>query len=183
MTNTLKTQRLEIRPYQETDLQAFAELLANKEIQNTFMIPSYDTPEAYELLAKRLLAYSYSEAHFERGIYRENRLIGFVNDVQKTEDTIELGYVIHPLFQGQGYATEMLRAVICELFSMGFRKITAGAFADNLASIRVMQKCGMSKTDIQESVSYRGELRPCVYYEMLREEPPARRFRKRRTKA
>ena len=35
----------------------------------------------------------YSNEHYERGIYIEHRLIGFVNDVKIADGVIELGYV------------------------------------------------------------------------------------------
>ena len=44
------------------------------------------------------------------------------------ERTIEIGYVIHPDFQGHGYATEAVRAVIAQLKAIGFQKVIAGFF-------------------------------------------------------
>jgi len=40
----------------------------------------------------------------------------------------------------------------------------AGAFAENCASIRVMQKAGMQLMDKTELIEYRGQNRNCVYY-------------------
>lgn len=78
---------------------------------------------------------------------------------------IELGYVIHPAYQGKGYATEMLNAVLLDLKELGYIKVLAGAFEENIASIRVMEKCGMEKTDREEDIAYRGRKHHCVYYE------------------
>lgn len=162
----IQTQRLQIQPYRKEDIPALAKLLSNQQISRSYMLPAYDTQEEYENMAQRLRIYSQAQTHFERGIYLDGRLIGFVNDVEWTKDTIEIGYAIDPCVQGKGYATEMLKAVLARLFLAGFKKITAACFADNPASIRVMQKCGMTKTDAYEEITYRGKARPCVYYEI-----------------
>ena len=51
-----------------------------------------------------------------------------------------------------------------ELAERGYREVTAGAFEENRASLRVMEKSGMERSFFQEPVSYRGENHLCVYY-------------------
>lgn len=56
----------------------------------------------------------------------------------------ELWYKLHPHHWGQGYATELSRAVISHGFeSLRLHRIEAGVAVDNAASIRVLEKCGM----------------------------------------
>ena len=56
----------------------------------------------------------------------------------------ELGWSIDPRHAGQGYASEAARELLRFCFEqLGVRRVTASAFADNAASIRVMQKIGM----------------------------------------
>jgi RimJ/RimL family protein N-acetyltransferase len=164
MNNVIKTERLEIKPYQDSDQVAMVELLTNEEIKKTFMIPDFQTDEEAIKMFKKLQASSYDEKHFERGIYLNHQLIGFVNDVEIENGVIELGYVIHPEFHNKGYATEMLKAVISELFRKGFNQIVTGAFENNLASIQVMIKCGMSKITKEDDIEYHGVMQHCVYY-------------------
>ncbi len=55
----------------------------------------------------------------------------------------ELGYTFDPAHQGRGYATEAVRAALAVCFDgLGLRRVTASAFADNLASRRVLEKAG-----------------------------------------
>lgn len=82
---------------------------------------------------------------------------------------IKIGYVIHPARWHNGYATESLRAAITALFRAGFAIVRAGAFEENAASIRVMEKCGMQKTDAAEAISYRGAMHRYVHYEIKAE--------------
>ena len=160
----IKTERLEIMPFRIKDFSDFAELLTNSEIKKTFMIPDFETREALNGMVQKIAQYSLSNQRFERGIFLEDRLIGFVNEVERKDSSMELGYVIHPSFWGRGYATEMLKAVIEMLLEAGFSQIITGAFDDNSASIRVMEKCGMRKSPVEENIMYQGRDRHCVYY-------------------
>lgn len=164
----IKTERLTIKPYALQDVEALAGLLTDPEITKTFMVPEFTFPEQAVALAKKLVAFSQPEdtKHLEYGIYLDGKIIGFVNDCGIEDDEIEIGYVIHSDYQGHGYATEAVRAVIQELREMGFRKVTAGCFSDNEASFRVMKKCGMTQTEAAEEETYRGEQHICHYCEI-----------------
>lgn len=52
---------------------------------------------------------------------------------------------------------------------MGFDEVIAGAFEENKASFRVMQKCGMERTDREEDVFYQNKLQHCIYFSINRE--------------
>ena len=68
-------------------------------------------------------------------------------------------------FKNKGFATETLSACIDLIFQSGFKTVKAGAFEENFASQRVMQKCGMTLTGEEEQIEYRGEIHRCVYYQ------------------
>ena len=160
----IKTKRLSIQPFQEADCTGMVNLLCNEEIKKTFMIPDFATKSMAERLFHQFKEWSYEEARYERGIYLGDQLIGFVNTVEAEKSCIELGYVIHPAHHNHGYATEMLQAVIADLFEKGYHEICAGAFQENTASCRVMEKCGMKRIQKTAEVDYRGHLHTCVYY-------------------
>lgn len=63
------------------------------------------------------------------------------------ENEIEVGYVFHKSYWGKGYATEVLSALLTYGFALGLKEIIAVAHPQNLASIRVMEKCGMRFLD------------------------------------
>ena len=88
----------------------------------------------------------------------------YLTKVYKDGESIELGYVIDPIYKNNGYATEALKASIKELFNVGFSKIIAGAFENNIASMRVMEKAGMKRSEIIEVVEYRGNTYNCKMY-------------------
>jgi RimJ/RimL family protein N-acetyltransferase len=57
---------------------------------------------------------------------------------------IKVGYTIDPAFQGLGYATEAIRALVAYAFeTLGAEMVRAHASAENAPSIRVAEKVGM----------------------------------------
>mgnify|MGYP003402086804 FL=1 len=57
---------------------------------------------------------------------------------------IKVGYTIDPAFQGLGYATEAIRALVAYAFeTLGAELVRAHASAENAPSIRVAEKVGM----------------------------------------
>ena len=51
---------------------------------------------------------------------------------------------------------------------MGFEHVKAGFFEENMASCRVMEKCGMTKLDVEDDIEYRGVMHHCLYYGISR---------------
>lgn len=160
----LQTERLILKAYDECDRQQMVDILFNEDIKKTYMIPDFDDKKQAEELFEKLMNFSRSDNHFEYGVYFNNTLIGFVNDCEIKGSMIEIGYVITPEYQGRGFATETLQICIDELFRMGFEHIKAGFFEENIASCRVMQKCGMHKIDLEDDIEYKGILHHCLYY-------------------
>jgi RimJ/RimL family protein N-acetyltransferase len=55
-----------------------------------------------------------------------------------------LGYILDPAYAGRGYATELAQNLLSLAFDdLGLRRVTAGCYADNIASRRVLEKVGM----------------------------------------
>src|SRR5271163_269258 len=69
--------------------------------------------------------------------------VGFFGPPQDGE--VEIGYGIVPSRQRRGYATEAVQAMVADILPLdGIQTITANVEFDNLASVRVLQKCGMT---------------------------------------
>ena len=156
-----------LRSMSENDEKNALEILTNEQIAKTFMLPIFQEKKDAIPLFERLKTLSLSDERFVYGIYFQDELIGFVNDVDIGETSVELGYCLHPIYHNQGIMTEALKAVICALFGVGFAKIKAGAFEGNTASMRVMEKCGMARTGEIEMIEYRGENKRCICYEIV----------------
>lgn len=166
----IKTSRLILKSITIDDEKEMTEYLTDSMISLTYMLPDYKSDDEVLKLFNRFIELSINPKRFVYGIYLDDVLIGFVNDVANLAGEIELGYVIGPKYQNQGFATEVLKVLIAELFKMGYNKITTGAFEYNTASIRVMEKSGMRKVDFEEDIFYKGLNHHCVYYEIKKGE-------------
>ena len=162
----ISTKRLVLREILESDFDSLIDIFCNEEVKRTYILPDLSSREEGISLAKRVKDLSNNYDRFVYAICLDNRLIGLVNDVFIDENTIELGYVIHPNYKNNGYATESLRACIELIFRSGFSVVRAGAFEENFASIRVMEKCGLTITPNKEQIDYRGKIHNCKYYQI-----------------
>ena len=166
----IRTERLEIKPFSLADQERMVKLFTNDIIKKTYMLPDFDSQDKVIKLFERMVELSQSQERLVRGIYCDDVVIGMVNDVGIENGKIEVGYMLDPAYHNQGYATEMLKAVIPYLFDRGFVEVVAGAFEGNIASQRVMQKAGMQLTDVVDEIEYRGVVHKCVNYSMKKEE-------------
>ncbi len=164
----LRTKRLLIRPFLAEDEEIMLRLLTDSKIKETFMIPDFDCREQVLRLFLRYQDLSLSPERIAGAIVLNDRLIGFFNDTGIKDGYIELGYVIDPAFHNQGYMTEALTALIAHLFEQGFREIGAGAFVENPASLRVMEKAGMIRQEKEDDIEYRGLVHHCIYYHICK---------------
>jgi ribosomal-protein-alanine N-acetyltransferase len=141
------------------------ELLTDKTVAQTYMLPDFPDQKAAVALFERLRQLSHAEDRFVYGIFTEDTLVGFLNDVEILEDSVELGYAILPRQQNNGYATQALAAAIEVLFQLGYAAVHTGAFEENIPSIRVMEKCGMTRLEKVEDIDYRGKTHRCIFFE------------------
>ena len=82
----------------------------------------------------------------------------FDGDVWRRSEGL-LGYLIDPAHAGNGHATEIARALLDLAFTeLGLHRVTAGCFADNVASWRVMEKLGMRREQHGVRDSWHAEL-------------------------
>ena len=168
----IKTQRLVLKPFEEADKALAVDMFFDDKIKQTYMLPDFASVEAAEKLFYRLKDLSEMEDREVVGIYLVDSekasevLIGFMNDVEKIGDGIEMGYVIDSKYHNMGYMTEALQGMIKALFAKGYKQVITGAFETNGASIRVMEICGMIRQEKVDEIEYRGRVHRCVYYMM-----------------
>ena len=159
-----KTQRLTVRPFLDGDREKMIEMLYDESIKKTYMIPDFESVEAAEKLFSALMRLSQDESRFVGAVCIDGEIIGFMNDTEIEGDSVEMGYVISPKYQNKGFCTEAMSGAIEYLFEKGFCEVICGAFEENAASLRVMQKCGMKLLDKIDVIEYRGINHNCLYY-------------------
>ena len=150
--------------FQEEHCPVMLEILIHPQVNKTYMLPDFPAKEDAAPLFRRLLELSRNPERFVRGIFAGEELVGFLNDVEVQDGAIELGYVIHPDHWGKGCATAALKLAMEELFRLGYREVVTGAFEENPASLRVMEKAGMQRMEKTDLIDYRGRQHLCIYY-------------------
>ncbi|MFE7097401.1 GNAT family N-acetyltransferase [Streptomyces erythrochromogenes] len=145
---TISTERLVLRPLEEEDVTALAEMMNDENITAWTSAP-------YPYTRAHARAWATRDSHAERtegrGIvlavteFLTQRLVGIVhlrNTNWRTRAT-EVGYVTAPWARGEGYAGESVLAVAQWLFrEQGFERLELRTAADNTASQQVAQKIG-----------------------------------------
>ncbi len=163
------TERLEIKSIDLEDQETVIDLLTDKIVGKTYMFPDFQSRAEAEPLFRRLVQLSGDENRYVAGVYLNGAFIGMMNDVEIKGTQIEMGYAYLPAYYNRGYATEAFRGAISYLLDHGFTTVVAGAFSENPASLRVMEKCGMVKQDYTDEIEYRGNTHTCIYYAAQKE--------------
>lgn len=162
----IETKNLIIKNLQASDEDELVTLFENEDIKKTYMIPDYDSRDKVVELAKKQIVFSSDDKHYIYGVHFDNKLIGFINDCGIEDGIIEMGYFIDPAYQNRGFASESFKAVIDDLFKLGFKAVRAGYFEENIASKRVMEKCGLKSIAYEDDEEYKGVMHHCKYMEI-----------------
>jgi RimJ/RimL family protein N-acetyltransferase len=147
-TPVLETERLFLRAPKLDDAKIIARLANNRKIaEMTTLIPhpyGIDDARAWiESLSEEGQGWTFAITAKAEG----GALIGACGYGRRHEDEPEIGYWISEPYWGRGYATEAVRAVIDHLFSVtDLDALDAGCRVTNLASRRVIEKCGFQWT-------------------------------------
>ena len=161
--DVIRTPHLVLKALADGDRGPFLRLCGDAQIKKTYMLPDFDSAAQADAFFDRIRALSMSKERFVYGIYLGETVIGMLNDCGISGKKIELGYFIAPEHWNRGYASEALGAAVDELFSMGFETVVAGYFAENPASRRVMEKCGMRPLAEESVIAYRGKDHVCYF--------------------
>lgn len=160
----LRTARLELRPVRDEDIDRILEYRNLPEVTRWLLRTEVD-PEAFRSAWRRAAADpdDHSVAATLDGLVIGTVSLEVVDGMgqpgmpPRTE--AQLGYVFDPAYAGRGYATEAVAAMVAHAFEQrGVRRITAGCFADNLASVRILEKVGMRREQHGVGDSWHAEL-------------------------
>ena len=138
-------------------------LLTDEVVGRTYMVPENIDRCMAERIFLRYRSLSAAPDRYVRVICAGEEAVGVIHDVGIQNGTVELGWALLSGYHSKGYCTEAVCLAIGELRDLSFRTVTAGAFAENTASLRVMEKNGMKRTDLREMISYKGKEHLCVY--------------------
>lgn len=149
MRDVIKTERLVLRPLELADAPAFSKLASDYDISKMtgslpHPMPLYSAEFKIMYLRnqkRRGLAYPYV-------ITLGGEFIGVMDLFRSApKAALKIGYWIGKPYWGKGFSTEAAKTIIAEARdTLGVEALIAGAFADNPASLRVLEKLGFKPT-------------------------------------
>lgn len=177
MECTIETKRLRLRDAVMSDLQAYHELQSLPESQeyNTLGIPE-NIEVTRSILQTEVDNNNKEDRNYTLAIeLRETgEFIGMfaLNLSHPRYKSAEVWYKIHVNHWGNGYATEAFDAVIDFAFKeLDLHRIGAGCHVENIGSIRVIEKVGMTREGrCRKILPIRGEWHDNFEYAILKED-------------
>jgi len=180
----LRTARLTLRPYRAGDLSAVYDIQSRPEVTRYLLFDVRTLGQVRTALEERIRA----GAPDHDG---DRLILALAVVLAETEAVIgdvvlfwqsrehrqgELGYMFHPDYGGQGYATEAARAMLRLGFeNYGLHRIVGRVDARNAPSARVLERLGMRReAHFAQNEFIKGEWTDEVVYAMLEDEWRAR---------
>ncbi|HBN54874.1 MAG TPA: GNAT family N-acetyltransferase [Stenotrophomonas sp.] len=170
----LSSPRLRLREVRGDDAPALFAIHSDPQVMRYWSYPAWTEPAQAErkvadIQRQRreldMLVWAIADA-------RSDRLIGTcaVFAMHLEQGRAEIGYSLHPHWQGRGLASEALRMILRHLFEdMGLRRIEADIDPRNQASCRLVEKLGFVREGVlRERWHVNGELADTVLYGLLR---------------
>lgn len=166
----------------EPDIEALLSF-RNDPAVNHFMVRTFVEPAE---LRRDWLAVPESPTEFSCVVERDGAVVamGFLDVVdgpgqpgRPTATDGLIGYIVDPRCAGQGIGTATARVLLRAAFEgLGLRRVTAAAYADNPASVRILERAGMRRERLSRRALWHHELGWLdeVGYAMLDDEWAAR---------
>ena len=174
----LQTARLNLRPFEPGDLEDFLAYRSREDVARFLYGYAVDRTGA-EALLQRWIASASMTKEGERIVWAVTlrdrpQLIGEVTLMWRSQEhkQAEIGYVLNPVYQGQGYAVEACAPLLRLGFTeFGFHRIYARCDARNVASYKVMERLGMRREGhFIENEMFKGEWSDELQYALLQSE-------------
>ena len=143
MLLTLHTERLVLRPPKAADGAALS--AAINDVRVLSQTGTWGFPSGQDVCAARLAQAARYDPREDMVLLvtADGIVLGTVGLHRRGAGVFELGYMLGPGAWGRGYATEAARAACAYGFGpLGAARLTATVFADNPASMRVLEKLG-----------------------------------------
>lgn len=166
----IETERLRIEPFKAADATALSEQMNDEAItrmMQTIPLP-FSPAEAADWIAKR--PFEGKVGFVAKISLKDGTLIGIIG---LGGDPVNVAYALGRRFWGQGYVTEAMLSFLDHVTkTFAPDEITAGAFADNPVSQRVLEKLGFERTGQKmHKATSRLEEAPLFLYRLRRSQP------------
>ena len=167
-----QTERLQLRAFTLDDLQDLFLLRTNDEVLRYLDRPKQTFEKTAEIL-KSIIADAENNLNITWAITLKNdsKLIGSIGYWHTTREhhRAEIGYMLFPEYWNTGIVTEALHAVLKYGFDeMRLHSVEGNVNPNNLASIKVLEKCGfVREAYFKENYYHDGHYVDTAIYSLL----------------
>ena len=171
-----ETNRLVLRYLDDTDLDAVFSNYANDDEVTKYLTWTThqsieDTKKVFEMWKKESL--NLKKFHYFIEWKETHELIGSCSVVEFVNGNPEIGYVLGRKWWNPGFMTEACKKLIELLFQEGYTKILIKAAVNNVASLKVIQKCGFQFIKQEEVFCpLKNQTHLCNFYELYNNKLP-----------
>jgi RimJ/RimL family protein N-acetyltransferase len=146
----LESERLRLRAYRAQDLDALYALYSDPRVMRYWSFPPWREVAQARAYLERVQAENAAGVVLAWALAdrASDAFIGTatLHSLQREQARAELGYSLHPDWQGRGLAAEALRRVIAHAFGpMQLRRLEADVDPRNLASCRLLERLGFQR--------------------------------------
>lgn len=145
----LETERLMLRRYKETDIDAIYEIITDERLSKYIQFPKLTKEE--ELACLKTWIAEADKSEYEKWVIEtkdSHKVVGNidVNTIVTKHNYCNVGYTIRYKYWGNGYASEALKAISDYLLNdRDYYLVECSCNEWNKQSSRVMQKAGFKK--------------------------------------
>ena len=169
----METARLWLRPFTQADLHPFVAMRSNLDVARYQSWSDFTEADGYLFILDMEQTQPGTPGEWYQFAVALRDANTFIGDcaLYTGEDSHsgEIGYTFAPAYQGQGYATEAVTAVLDHAFTtLQLQQISAVTDSRNSASIKLLQHLGF-QLEKQEAVWFKGERIMENYYLLARE--------------
>lgn len=173
----IETERLYLRPRLVSDAEDIFAYASLPEVTWPAGFPPAESVEAEAYYLENIMPKRWSEKKIPAGYgicpKGSNRVIGSIDfNHRHADDVLEMGYLLHPDYWGQGLVPEAARAILEVGFNLvGLHKIEIECYSYNKASQRIAEKLGFTlESRIRDRKDAQGKRCDLLRYGLLKSE-------------
>lgn len=164
---TLETERLILREWQDSDANDYFEIYSDSDVENAGAKICESINESLESIHQLII----SQESWAIVLKENDKVIGSISlsDINRHDRYKEIEYIISMKYQNKGYATEAVKCLLKYAFTeLDLLVVAVCHYSSNLKSKRVIEKCGFTYEGTLRK--YSRNLTDSVRYSMIKDE-------------
>ncbi|MDF9867686.1 ribosomal-protein-alanine N-acetyltransferase [Bacilli bacterium PM5-3] len=163
----METKRLLLREFEVNDVHDVYEWGSDPKVSELMNFKTHQDLTESKYVIEEMLMLNGSLAIIKKD---NNECIGSIGCIyDKDHNKVNLGYALKYKYWNQGYMSEAVDCVVADLFNNKFvNRVEVYIYADNIASKRVIEKCGFIEEGYLKQFYYhKGSYKDCFIFGLV----------------